>query len=931
MATNLPTGTITFFFTDIENSTKLWGQFPDAMKAALARHDEILRQAIEEHNGTIIKKTGDGFHAAFGSGVSGIQAAIAAQQGLSAEKWETIEPAKLRIRIGLHTGEAEERGGDYYGPTLNRAARLMSVAYGGQTLLSTTTTDLVRDQLPEGLSLRDLGEHRLKDLVRPEHIYQLNHPKLPSDFPPLRSIDAFPNNLPVQLTSFIGREREMEEAKERLNSARLLTMIGPGGTGKTRLALQLAAELLPSFSDGVWVAELAPLADPALILQTIASVLGLREQLGMPLDELVFDYLRAKNILLVVDNCEHLVEACAQLVNQLLHTCSNLKIIASSREALGINGETIFRVPSLSLPEPTQITPDRLMLSESAQLFIVRAAAVGAFTLNEHNAAAVAQICRRLDGIPLALELAAARVTVFSVEQIATRLDDRFKLLTGGSRTALPRQQTLRATIDWGYELLSGDERTLLRKLSVFAGGWSYEAAEAICSTLDVLNLLTQLVNKSLVIVEGQAGEVRYYLLETVRQYASDKLVEMGEAAQARDSHFNYFFELTGKAAPKLVGSEALGWVLRLEMELDNIRAALGWGLENNVEAVLKMLTSLLYFWNRRGLEEEGRRLISEALSEALSRANQLPKLEGEADRRRKLSLGEAWHCLAMLAYSQGDNARAIESSNKASALARELGNKRLLALALAFRASGELWMGNTEGVEALLEEGIAAARESGDKYATGLPLALYGQGIALTKGDYETAGRYINEGAALLRESGDDWGATMALLSIGMTAKFRGDYNEARKQFAACEPIFRDLGDRHRVNMVKSELAHIERYEGHYEKAEAMYRETLPEWQRIGHRAAIAHQLECLATIAKVREQGPRAARLFGAAEALRDRINIPMTPLERREYEDELANLRAGMDHDAFDAAWAEGRAMSMEQAISYALEKAPLKTDQ
>ncbi len=920
MTTNLPSGTVTFLFTDIENSTKLWEQFPEAMKSALAQHDKIIKQAIDDHNGRIIKTTGDGVHAAFQTGVSGVQAAIAIQQGLFTAEWKQIEPYKLHTRIGLHTGEAEERGGDYYGSTLNRAARLMSIAYGGQTLLSTTTTDLVRDQLPADLSIRDLGEHRLKDLVRSEHIFQLINPALPSEFPALKSVDAFPNNLPVQLTTFIGREREIEEAKNRLNSARLLTLIGPGGTGKTRLALQLAAELLPSFSDGVWVAELAPLADPALIMQTIASVLGLRDQLGMHMDELVVDYLRAKNILLVMDNCEHLVEACAQLIDQLLHACPNLKIIASSREALGINGETIYRVPSLSLPDPAQTTPEALLRSESIQLFLARAAAVSpSFTLNDHNATAVAQICRRLDGIPLALELAAARVPVFAAEQLAARLDDRFKLLTGGSRTALPRQQTLRATIDWSYDLLLENERALLRKLSVFAGGWSFEAVEAICPELDVLNLLTQLINKSLVIAEEEKGETRYHLLETVRQYARDKLLEAGEAIQARDAHFNYFFELARTAAPKLNGYEALIWVMRLETEFDNIRAALSWATENNVEAALRMCASLLYFWNRRGLEEEGRHLIGEALAQALK----LPRTDGEADRQMMKSLGEAWHSMAMLAYSQGDNARAIESSKEAAVLARQLNDKRLLALALAFQASGKMWLGTTEGVEELLEEALAAARESGDKYATGLPLALFGQGIALTKGDYKKAADYINEGMALLEESGDHWGATMAMLSTGMMAKFRGDYAEARLQYAACEPIFREMGDRHRVNMVRSELAHIERYQGHYEKAEAMYRETLPEWQRIGHRAAIAHQLECLAAIAIFREQGKRAAHLFGAAEALREKIKIPMTQPESQEYERVIASLREGMDKDAFASAWAEGRAMSMEQAIQYALE--------
>jgi non-specific serine/threonine protein kinase len=423
-----------------------------------------------------------------------------------------------------------------------------------------------------------------------------------------------------------------------------------------------------------------------------------------------------------MDNCEHLVEACAQLIDQLLHACPNLKIIASSREALGINGETIYRVPSLSLPDPAQTTPDALLRSESIQLFLARAAAVSpTFTLNEHNATATAQICRRLDGIPLALELAAARVPVFSAEQLAARLDDRFKLLTGGSRTALPRQQTLRATIDWSYDLLLENERALLRKLSVFAGGWSFEAVEAICPELDVLNLLTQLINKSLVIAEEEKGETRYHLLETVRQYARDKLLEAGEAVQARDAHFNYFFELARAAAPMLNGTEALTWVIRLETEFDNIRAALNWATENNVEAALRMCACLLFFWNRRGLEEEGRHLISEALAHA----KKPPNIEGEANRQMMKSVGEAWHSMAMLAYSQGDNARAIESSREAVTIARQLGDKRLLALALAFRASGEMWLGITEGVQELLEEALAAGRESGDKNATGLPLAL--------------------------------------------------------------------------------------------------------------------------------------------------------------------------------------------------------------
>lgn len=920
MAANFPSGTVTFLFTDLEGSTKLWEQFPEHMKAALARHDEILRKAIESHGGHVIKTTGDGFHAAFQTGLAGVAAALSAQQDLVRASWPEIKPRVLRIRVGLHTGEAEERGGDYYGPSLNRAARLMSIAHGGQTLMSTTTADLVREQMPADASLRDLGEHRLKDLVRSEHIFQLNHGALPSDFPPLKSIDAFPNNLPVQLTTFIGRERELEEAKKRLASARLLTLIGPGGTGKTRLSLQLGAELLPSFADGVWVAELAPITDSTLVVQSVASIFGLREQLGMPIHELLIDFLRAKDLVLIVDNCEHLVDSCAQLVEQLLHVCPKLKIIASSREALGIAGETVYRVPSLSVPGDSQVTPAMLAQSESAQLFIERASAANPkFALSDHNATAIAQICRRLDGIPLALELAAARVTVFSAEQVASRLDDRFRLLTGGSRTALPRQQTLRALIDWSYDLLSDPERSLFRRFSVFAGGCTFEAIEAVCTQLDVLNLLTQLVNKSLVAVEAEDDGSRYRLLETVRQYARDKLLEAGESEEARNVHFDFFYNLVKTAGPRLDSDLALEWIERLASEYDNIRAALEWGIDQNVAGVLRMVPSLVRFWMRQGHEEEGRKVIRDALA----RAENLPQPEGEAAREWKETLGEAWQARAILAYSQGDNTRAAVSAGRAAAIARELGDKRLLAIVLGFQASSLMFTANAAGVKELLEEAMVAGRESGDKFAQGFPLAMYGQALTIFGGDPLAGKQQAEEGAALVRESGDRWASNMALLGMAMTATFTGNQAEARARFSTLGPRFAELGDRHRMNMVKSELAHLDRYEGQMERAEAAYRETILEWKRLGHRAAIAHQLECFASIAQAREDSPRAALLYGAAETLRERITIPMTSQEKIEYDRQVAALRAGMDEKAFGAAWAEGRAMSMDQAIAYALQ--------
>ena len=623
--------------------------------------------------------------------------------------------------------------------------------------------------------------------------------------------------------------------------------------------------------------------------------------------------------MLVVDNCEHLVEACAQLIEQLLLACPRLKIIASSREALGIAGETVYRVPSLALPDEADPTPGALAHSESVQLFVERASAANPrFSLTDQNAAAVAQICRRLDGIPLALELAAARLTAFSAEQVASRLDDRFRLLTGGSRTALPRQQTLRALIDWSYDLLTEPERSLFRRFSVFAGGCTYEAIESVCEQLDVLNLLTQLVNKSLVAVEDEQSEPRYRLLETVRQYARDKLVELGEAEQARNAHFEFFMRLVQLASAKLGTTEALQWVRRLDAEYDNLRAAFEWGMENRLEMTIRAVPQIVRYWIRRGHEEEGRRFVA-AISE---RAEKLPVPEGEAGREWLSALGHAWNSGAMLAYSQGDNARGIPLAQHAVEIAQRAGDKLLLALALGFQASSTLFLGRFDEAVPLLQGSMEAASESADPTVGGMPMGMLGQIMARKDPASKQAQTYILEGASLMARSGDRWIAAMSLLGMAMSATARRDFDEARSRFADIRPLFQELGDRHRLNMVSSEIAHIDRHEGNLDAAEAAYRETIVAWKRLGHRAAIAHQLESFAFIAQHREDGPRAARLYGAAEALRDAIGIPMTEAEQDEYQAEVARLRQGMDDGAFTSAWAEGRGLTLEQAIVYAV---------
>jgi predicted ATPase/class 3 adenylate cyclase len=652
---SLPTGTMTFLFTDIEGSTRLWAQQPEAMDPAVSRHFALAAEIVVQHDGIVVKHRleGDSLFAVFPRALDAVAAAAALQRALHAEPWPAA--ISLRVRIAVHTGDAVVRDGDYLGAVVNRCARLRSAAHGGQVLLSSVTQELVRGHLSQGLSLRDLGAHRLKDQLEPEHIFQLLHPDLPADFPPLRSLQAFVHNLPRQLTSFIGRDGEMAEIKQLLSKTALLTLTGAGGCGKTRLALQVAADVLEEFEEGVWLVELAALADSTLVPQTVAAALGVREEPGRPLTETLIDYLRPRQVLLLLDNCEHLLSASAQLADTSLRACPRLRVLVTSREGLGIAGETTYRVPSLSLPDLQHLPPvAALSQFEATRLFVDRAAAaVPSFTLNEQNAPSVAEVCYRLDGIPLAIELAAARVKALPVEQITRRLDDRFRLLTGGSRAALPRQQTLRATIDWSYDLLSEAERMLLRRLSVFAGGWTLEAAEAVgagegINDDEVQELLTTLVEKSLVLYEEQRGEARYRLLETVRQYSRERLLESGEMQVVCSRHASFYLNFAEQAEPELRRSDQVGWLNRLDVEHDNLRAALEWSLlgDNQGEVGLRLAGALWWFWLVRSHFTEGRNWLDAAVSRAVDAPapDQVKVLNGAAYLARRVNSSEQRH-----------------------------------------------------------------------------------------------------------------------------------------------------------------------------------------------------------------------------------------------------------------------------------------------
>jgi predicted ATPase/class 3 adenylate cyclase len=610
---------VTFLFTDVEGSSRNWEEHPDAMRSALARHDELIETLVVRNAGTLVRPRGEGDSrfAVFARATDAVAAAAAAQEALHVEPWPAEMP--LRVRLALHTGEADLRAGDYYGSAVNRCARLRSIAHGGQVLLSQTTFDLVRDALPAGVTVRDLGEHRLSDLARPERVFQLTAPGTPADFPPLGS-------------SFVGRDQELVDVVARLENARLLTLTGVGGCGKTRLALEVGRQVLAGYDGGVWLVELGPLTDPALVAHRVGAVLGVRERPEVPIIRALATALGNRHLLVVLDNCEHLLDACAVLVQSLLSTCPRLQVLATSREPLSTGGEVVRRVPSLPVPD-SSAAPAAVAANPSVQLFVERATAVQSrFVLNERNTAAVVQICRRLDGIPLALELAAARSDVLTAERLAERLDKRFQLLTGGSRTALPRQQTLAATLEWSYDLLGKGERMLFERLSVFSGGWTLEAAEQVCpgpalNVDDVLDVLARLTRKSLLVSdEAIDGTERYRLSETVREYARQKLARRGvaEVARLRSQHAEFYTRLAEQLDPwaladapliRSQGQVSAAQIARTAVENDNFRAALAWWLEaGRATDGLRLATARWEFWQSHGLYTEGRHWLAELL-----------------------------------------------------------------------------------------------------------------------------------------------------------------------------------------------------------------------------------------------------------------------------------------------------------------------------
>jgi predicted ATPase/class 3 adenylate cyclase/Tfp pilus assembly protein PilF len=949
----LPSGDVTFLFTDIEGSTRLWEEYPDAMREALHRHDSLLHGAITSAGGHVFKTVGDAFCAAFASASQALVAAVNAQRAILAQSWDGV--GTLRVRMAVHSGNVVERGGDYFGPTLNRVARLLAIGHGGQTLVSWAAHELIGADLPDGAVLQDMGSHRLKDLQQPERTFQLVHPELPNEFPPLRSLQSHSGNLPTQSSTFIGREREMAQVRNHLAETRLLTLIGAGGSGKTRLALQVAAEVMEEYPDGVWLAELAPLADPALVPQTLATTLGLREEPGRTLIETLTNYLRPKSVLLILDNCEHMIEACARLADSLLRGCPNLRILASSREGLGIAGELIYYVPSLSVPDPRRVhKADDIRQYEAIRLFTDRAQ-LGQpnFALTDENAHALAQICHRLDGIPLAIELAAARVKVLSVEQISARLDDRFRLLTGGSRTALPRQQTLRALIDWSYDLLSEGERALLRRLSVFIGGWELETAEAVCSgegveDWEVLDLLMQLVDKSLVVFEEDHQGARYRLLNTVRQYGLDRLMEAGESETFRSAHRDWFLTFAEQTEPQLQGAEQIISLKRLDAEYDNLRAALEWSTESAPAAGLRLAGALWRFWSVRGYFAEGRDWLQKTLAKtgtsgpttergkALRAAGALASNQGDYTAARAL-VGESletWRAvgdrqgvsgslntLGNIAWRQGDYDAAHQLYSESLDLGRELGDKPKVAVGLISLGNVACQQGQHDSARTLYEEALIVTREIGNKEWEAASLQNLGD-VIWRQGDYDKAGGLYEESLAIRRELGDKRGLAASLGNMGNVACKRQEFETARKLYEEALGTHRETGDKQWEAITLGSLGEMARMMGDYVQAQTYLEDSLAIRRDLGDKWGIANSLGSLASVAHALGDAAGAARMYGAADALRGAINVTLPAAEQDELAAALNSLQGEMGEETFRRLWEEGREMAGLEAVSYAL---------
>ena len=867
----LPTGTVTFLFTDVEGSTRLWEAQPGPMSEALTEHFRLLERAITDEGGAIVKETGDGIFAVFPAPVRALSAAVVAQRFLGTASWGATGP--LKVRMGLHTGTAVRENGDYHGTDVNRTARLMATAHGGQVVASEVTYSLVRDEAPADVSFVDLGEHRLKDLARPERIFQIKHPGLEAEFPPLRSLGTFPNNLPAELSSFIGRQTELAAIQDALTRSRLVTLTGAGGSGKTRLALQVAADRVERHPDGVWLADLAGLAEPELVAQIVVSALRVPPQTGRPALEALTHHLSSRALLIVLDNCEHMIAPAADLVDAVLRAAPEVRIIATSREPLNVPGEIAWRVPSLSIPEEGDEAA--AADSEAVALFVERATSADAsFTLTPERAAVVGTIVRRLDGLPLAIELAAARVRALSVEEIAARLHDRFALLTGGARTALPRQRTLEAAVAWSYDLLDDRDRTLFARLSVFAATFDLDAVEAVCAgygvgTDEILDLLQRLVDKSLVSVVRLGSGTRYRLLETLRDYARNRLSRSTEAQEIRDAHLQWAVTTAEFAGSQLQGPEQDRALEDIAASMDDLRAALSRALETgDRDKGLQLMSGLETWW------------INLAVREA---RHWLEQLLADTEGISPGWLGRGLSLYGVALAIHGEEKRAVEMQERALGLLREAEDARGVAWSMHYLAIGRWQLAAPAEVKRQSLEALGAFEELHDPVGIGRSL----------------------------------WWLVLWELEFGSV-------EEALKYGARLQ----ELGNRVPAPLLRAHVAEaaglLARVRGDLEEAGRLFHEAVALHARIRNYGCLSHCLEHVALWSLDRQRAEQAATLLGTVDAIREDVvgSVAVPPFERIWHDLGTNAAREALGSEGFEDAWGRGRAMNIEEAIATGL---------
>jgi predicted ATPase len=936
------------------------------MPDLISQHNYILKTAIEEHNGFVFQMVGDSFSAAFHNPSDALNAAVDGQRALSIETWS---PAPIKVRMGFHTGEAqlddENNESRYSGyAALALTQRVMSAGHGGQTLISKIVHDSLENNTPENIQFVDKGTHRLKGFTELTHFYQVNVPELQEEFPRLNTLDVSPNNLPNQLNRFIGRESEMKIIKDMLDVARLVTLTGSGGAGKTRLSLEVAEALQDANPHGVWFVELASQTDPAAVPQTIASALGIIESEEVSVQNQLQDFCKKRKLLIVLDNCEHLIEACAEVANSLLRACPDLRILASSREALGVPGEAPYRVPSLRIPDPEKINDlEEFQAIEAVQLFTERAkSSLPDFALTSENAPTIARICQRLDGIPLAIELASARVKVLSVEQIAERLDDRFRLLTGGSRTALPRQQTLRALIDWSYGLLSDQEKTLLRRLSVFSNGWDLEAAEAICAdekidSYEILDLLTSLVDKSLVITEqteiGVRYHIRYRRLETIRQYAREKFLETDEVETRRNAHLAYFVQMAEAAEADIDKPEVITWLKRLDHNSENIFSAIAWAVDSDVTSGLRIVSALFRYWE-----------IKEKIQEP---SIWFTRLAEKMDESIPPSLrAKAYYAGYAILYFSGDYQEELNYIEKSLALYESLQDHHNAARTKMFKAYKQFNSGDVDKSEMTILENLSYYEQVGDKNGMADCYSFMSGSLYSTR-DIALALSYGEKSLALFEETGNRLEIKYALYSLirnafwveklddaqeyleriwdleqkmfipktsflhqmeGRLCFYAGNYECARIRFLESLEIDEASGRKSNMTWSHISLALIGLREGDLQEASHRLLASVELLPFTGNnKIATIFLLEVFSELSIHLEKTEPAARLLAWADINRIDIGDPRPQIEQKDVDKLLEIIQTELVDETLAEAKSAGEKMTYEEALAYALQEIKL----